>query len=196
MSTLKKALQELRNLQGTIGRMEVSFIDENIFRKNFNMILNPPHHEDRWFSTIAKRNNIDITGYFSEAAVKPLCRLKKSVPNIRLISPELNLSRNQDQRNLRALRKMQDEDIKIKIHKRIHSRLLLSYTIADSNIYGMLLLGSFDLNKEGTNAERRDAGIVTEHPDLVKSDIDYFNNVWEEEYEIKWLDEEYPPKKN
>ena len=87
---------------------------------------------------------------------------------------------------------MQDEGIDIKIHKRLHARFLISYNDSPGGRHGTLLLGSFDFNKEGILGERRDVGILTENPDLVDSAIEYFNRIYNEEYESSSLDEEYP----
>lgn len=49
---------------------------------------------------------------------------------------------------------------------------------ASNPIHGLLILGSFDFNTECIGKERHDAGVKTSHPDLVKSAIDFFNQVW------------------
>ena len=72
---------------------------------------------------------------------------------------------------------------------RTHFRMFL----CRSDKSGLLVLGSFDFNKEGMNEERKDAGIKTSHPDLIESAFDYFNKVWEDEYNSEGLDEMYPP---
>ena len=187
---MRKVWDELDKVKGMVGEFQVHSMDEKKFKRFFDSILNPPRHGNP--DSLIVRKNVDITGYFSEGAVESLCRLK-SKSNIRLITPELNTKRRQDVRNLRALRKMQNEGIEIKIHKRLHARFMIIYNISEKGNYGQLLVGSFDFNKEGITAERRDFGLLTAHPDIVNSAIDYFNKLWNEDFEITTLDEEYPP---
>jgi len=51
-----------------------------------------------------------------------------------------------------------------------------------------LIIGSFDLDQAGLGGNRRDAGIITTHPDLVKSAVEYFETVWEDHYHSTPLD--------
>ena len=79
-----------------------------------------------------------------------------------------------DKKNLEALRKLSKAGVEVKFNNRIHARLLVAYT----KISGLLILGSFDFNTECIGKERYDAGIKTGHPDLIKSAIDFFEQVW------------------
>jgi hypothetical protein len=152
------------------------------------------------YSVIGYKNlegtHIDISGYFSEGIVDILSAKIREGCKIRLLSRELNLKRNpQDRRNLRALKKMQDAGIEIRISARNHSRLLLVYrTEEDTVTRGALVVGSFDFNKECFAHERKDAGIVTKHPDLVKSAVSFFNEIWETPYETETLNAKYLSK--
>ena len=95
----------------------------------------------------------------------------------------LNLNNNQDRKNCRALKTMQEKGIEIKINHRLQSRLFIGYQLLNDDFYGgILIIGSFDFNREGLAGERRDAGIITTHPDLIKSAITFFKELWETEY--------------
>jgi hypothetical protein len=138
----------------------------------------------------------DIIGYFSEGMGQILSQHLSENKNctIRLISPELNTAQHQDKMNLTALRNMQATGIEIRVNTRVHTRLFIGYGECDPNEIGyqVLLLGTFDLNKEGLSGEKINAGILTRHPDLVKSARELFKRVWEEKIETKPLDEAYP----
>jgi len=69
----------------------------------------------------------------------------------------------------------------VKINNRLHARFLVVYTPSPNPPNGLLLIGSFDFNKEGMSRERYDAGIMTRHPDLVNSAIQLFDQIWDEE---------------
>jgi hypothetical protein len=188
---------KLDQVKEELSRFYVVFIDQNQFKTYFDSILNRQDYDDPVH--FKQKENIDIAGYFSEGAVNSLCSLT-NYSKVRLLSPEIRpKSSAQDRRNLRALRKMQSEGIEIKIHKRLHARFLVSYRLSGTRIeraafahaFGQLLLGSFDFNKEGIVGERRDIGILTEHPDLVVA-VKYFEKLWNEDYETSDLDVEYP----
>ena len=86
-------------------------------------------------------------------------------------------------------RAMQGAGAKIKVNQRVHGRMFLCRYQEHK---GVLILGSFDFNKEGMGEERRDVGIKTSHPDLIKSAYKYFNGLWDDEYNCSLLDDEYP----
>jgi hypothetical protein len=194
---------KLDQVKEELSRFYVVFMDQDRFKSFFDSIQNRPDYDDPIH--FKQQENIDVAGYFSESAVNSLCSLL-SYSKIRLLSPEIRpKSSAQDRRNLRSLRKMQDKGIEIKIHKRLHARFLVTYKITGPTIYnrqgitiyeispfGQLLLGSFDFNKEGILGERRDIGILTEHPDLVEAAVRYFDELWNEDSETSKLDEEYP----
>jgi hypothetical protein len=55
----------------------------------------------------------------------------------------------------------------------------------------LLIIGSFDFNTECIGKERLDAGIKTNHPDLVKSALQFFDGIWNTTESIS-LNEKYP----
>ncbi len=181
---------EIRDLSRAIqklARFNVDFIDETGFQ---SFIRELP-------KTLRDYDNFCMAGYFSEAFVQPLIKQRKGLrARIRVLSPELNLKQRRDRNNLKALRKLQDEDIEVKIHSRLHCRMLLAYSHRDiggiPEAYGHVILGTFDYNDEGVNASKRNAGIKTMNPDLLKSAIKYYDELWEEFRDTKSLDEMYP----
>jgi len=128
---------------------------------------------------------ICATGYFSETPMKEFEKLlsyiqSRSYGKVRLICPELNLKDKRDKKNLQALKKIVDAGAEIRVNNRIHARFLVAYSKSKNSILlgGLLILGSFDFNKDCIGLERHDAGIKTRHPDLVKSAIDFFDQIW------------------
>lgn len=100
--------------------------------------------------------------------------------NVRLISPELpSRPSKRDRKNLEVLKKLVNSGVKIRFNHRTHARLLIAYNPkADFN--GLVIIGSFDFNSECIGKERYDAGIKTRHPDLVKSAVELFDQIWNE----------------
>lgn len=88
---------------------------------------------------------------------------------------------------------MQDIGVEIRVHRRLHCRIFIAYTLhPERGFIGHLILGSFDYNDEGVNLTKRNAGIKTMNPDLLKSAIEYFEEIWMEPRDTKSLDEKYP----
>ncbi len=182
-SRFSKLINDANNISKDILGFRVSFYDEALFKKFVNRDVG---------SLCQTFDEICITGYFSDGIAKIITKsLKGLSTRVRIITQEHNLSRKNDKRNLASLRKIQDAGVKIRVNHRTHFRMFL----CKSKTKGLLVLGSFDFNKEGMNEERRDAGIYTTHPDLVESAFEYFNNVWNDEHDSKPLDEAYPDPK-
>ena len=128
-----------------------------------------------WLSIIEELKEICLTGYFSETIRADLESLaQNSYYHIRLISSDFQVGTPRDKKNLEALRKLAKAGVEVKFNNRIHARLLVAHT----KISGLLILGSFDFNTECIGKERHDAGIKTSHPDLIKSAIKFFEQVW------------------
>ncbi len=148
-------------------QFKVEFIDRDKF-KIFcdNLALN-----------LKDLKNILIIGYFSETIRTELENIAKNdYYHIRIISPEFTVGTPREKKNLEALRKLQKVGVEVKFSSRMHDRLL----VAHSSLFALLILGSFDYNTECIGKERYDARIKTTHPDLVKSAIDFFEQVWVE----------------
>ncbi len=118
-----------------------------------------------------------------------------------MICPQFPTQSRRDKKNLEVLKKLADIGIKkthkgevgveIKINNRLHARFLVAYNPEAPKLRGLLLIGSFDFNVEGTSLERHDAGILTEHPDLVKSARNLFDDIWNDSSPIP-LDKAFP----
>jgi len=185
---LRQELGQLGHALKKLSRFSVDFIDEYGFQ-SFIRVL----HE-----TLRDYEHICMAGYFSEAFVQPLIKQKKGLrAQIRVLSPRLDIKKLRDQDNLKALRKLQDEGVNVRIHSRLHCRMLIAYTYTKDEIpraQGHLILGTFDYNDEGVTAKKRNAGIKTMNPDLLKSAVKYFDDLWVEQRDTKSLDEMYPEK--
>ena len=126
-------------------------------------------------------SEVCITGYFSEIIREPLESLITLGQNVRLICQEFppKLSKR-DRKNLEVLKKLVKAGAKIKVNHRAHARLFVAYNPKLGEGRGLLVIGSFDFNFECYGKERYDAGIKTRHPDLVKSAVKLFEEMWTE----------------
>ncbi len=135
-------------------RYNVEFLDDKGFLDFINHLkgVRGTRFSDQYNSEF---RFMDITAYFSEGISDLLCDLSSNRNcKIRLISPPLDLSKKQDSINLTALRKMQDAGIEIRINDTLHARLLVGYNREVSQSNDILLLGSFDFNKEGLSGDK------------------------------------------
>jgi len=174
-SEWEKFRNRIVNLQSYLSWFKVDFFDRDEFRE-FTHNLS---------SRIQGFKEICITGYFSEDVAiqleKAISYGKTTFGNrVRLLCPELDV-KGRDKRNFQALRKVVKTGAEVKINNRLHARFLVVYTPSPNPPNGLLLIGSFDFNKEGMSRERYDAGIMTRHPDLVNSAIQLFDQIWDEE---------------
>lgn len=179
-----KIRNKLEEIQKNILAFQIQFFNETQFKKFTN---------DDLGNLFQSFDEVCISGYFSDGFAKNIIKnLKGLRTRVRIITQEHNLSRPNDRKNLASLRKIQDEEVEIRVNHRTHFRMFL----CRSEKQGLLILGSFDFNKEGMNEERRDAGIYTMHPDLVESAYEYFNNVWNDVHDSSPLDDKYPDLKS
>jgi hypothetical protein len=156
---------KILDLENYILPFKVEFFDRETFKK-FCDNLN---------SNLKNLKEICISGYFSETIRGELENLAQdNFHHVRIISPDFQVGTHRDKKNLEALRKLSKAGIEVKFNYRIHARLLVAY----NSISALLLLGSFDYNTECIGKERYDAGIKTSHPDLAKSAIIFFEQVW------------------
>jgi hypothetical protein len=156
---------KIRDLQADFEQFKIDFIDRESFKKFCdNLALN-----------LKDLKEICITGYFSETIRAELENIAKNdYYHIRIISPDFTVGTPREKKNLEALRKLSKAGVEVKFNSRMHARLL----VAHSSVYALLVLGSFDYNTECIGKERYDAGIKTTNPDLVKSAINFFEQVW------------------
>ena len=78
----------------------------------------------------------------------------------------------------------ENDKIEVRISYWNHARLFLAYnkrenSDVESIFNQFLILGSFDFNDDSFNDKRKDAGIMTRHPDLFNASLTYFDKVWE-----------------
>jgi hypothetical protein len=171
----EELMQRIVNLQSEVNLFKAEFLDRDDFKK----------FADNLRSNISAWHRIYITGYFSEAGRKSLEGiLNISGTNIRLICPYLDVKKTRDRKNLQALKKLAGAGAEIKVNERLHARFLVAYNPVSGHssidYWGLLLIGSFDFNTECLGRERYDAGIKTRNPDLIKSAVKLFEQIWNE----------------
>jgi len=165
----EKFKNKIIHLQSDLAPFEVDFLDRGSFTKFCNNLR----------SELEVYKKIHITGYFSETIREALEHIIKRWEDrkVRLICPEFPVQSRRDKRNLEVLQKLAKAGAEIKFNNRLHARFLVASNPA---LGGLLLIGSFDFNTECIGKERFDAGIMTKHPDLVKSAIELFEQMWSE----------------
>ena len=181
----KEFKDKIVNLQSDVNLFKVQFLDRDGFKK----------FADNLRSNVQGWTKICITGYFSETIRQSLESIIE-VPaySIRSICPYLNIKQVRDRKNLQALRKLAGKGVEIKVNDRLHARFLVAYNKVlkhpSVKYWGLLLIGSFDFNTECIGRERYDAGVKTMHPDLVKSAVELFEQIWTEPESIPLNDYE------
>ena len=163
--------QKIVNLQSDLARFQVDFLDRHSF-KDF---------VDYTSRDIQGYSEVCITGYFSEIIRDSLENMIRLGQNVRLIRQEFpaKLSKN-DRKELEVLEKLVNAGVKIKINHRTHARLFIAHNPKLGEGRGLVVIGSFDFNSDCYGKERYDAGIKTRHPDLVKSSVELFDQIWNE----------------
>jgi len=165
----KKFKDKIIHLQSDLSPFQVDFLDRDSFKRFCDNLRS----EGQGYQEIY------ITGYFSETIRETLQEIAEVKLNlVRLICPEFPIKSQRDRRNLGALKKLAVAGAEIKFNNRLHARFLVAYNPANSR--GLLVIGSFDFNTECIGRDRYDAGIKTRHPDLVKSAIKLFEQIWNE----------------
>jgi hypothetical protein len=164
----KKFKDKIIHLQSDLSPFQVDFLDRDSFKRFC----------DNLRSEVGSCREIYITGYFSETIRETLQEIAKVQSNlVRLICPEFPIKSQRDRRNLGALKKLAVAGAEIKFNNRLHARFLVANNPA---IGGLLVIGSFDFNTECIGRDRYDAGIKTRHPDLIKSAMNLFEQIWNE----------------
>jgi hypothetical protein len=182
MSEGKEYLTLIKQLDEKVNQMysfDVAFIDAKGFRKHIQDIMRNFGTMDFMRGTMHRKlySNIDVTGYFSEGAHDLFCECTKIGTIVRLLTRREKMGQDV----FDTLKTMQKVGVQIKVNDKMHGRLFLSYNIErDPNNNNELVLGSFDFNKEGLTADRRDFGIITRNPDLIDAAKKSFESVWNE----------------
>ena len=175
--TFQKVRDKIIHLQVDLDLFKADFLDRDGFKQFANNLSGNLNYDE-----------VCITGYFSETIRNELENVIKRGCHVRLICPEFpEKLPNRDRKNLQALKKLAQMGAEIKLNYRLHARFLVAYfrqpTIdIDRNEWmnGLLVIGSFDFNTECIGKERYDAGIKTKHPDLIKSAVQLFEQIWRE----------------
>lgn len=164
--------QKIVGLQHDLQLFETTFLDVDGFIDFFT----------NFERELYDMKEVYITGYFSEVIRKKLERVIKTPPkNVRIICPEFpkRWSRREE-KNLMALYELSEAGAKIKVNNRSHARFLVAFYPYQEKVRGKLIIGTFDFNSDCLSRERFDAGIKTSHPDLIRSAIELFNQIWDE----------------
>ena len=174
----EKFRKKIGNIQSDLAPFEVEFLE----RHSFKVFV------DYLSRDVQGLPEICITGCFSDIIQESLECLIRSGSNVSLICPEFQIQSERDKKNLQVLKKLAYEGAKIKINNRLHARFFVAYNPKLSELRGLLIIGSFDFNTEGIGKDRHDAGIKTKHPDLVKSAVKLFEQIWEEPDSVPLLE--------
>jgi len=176
-----KIFKDISGISSLIERFRVDFIDEQEFLKFFAHLKDPsrpgvlndayrivlPHKAGSGFNP----RFIYLTGFLGTQIRDLLCAAS-AYCQIKVIS--------RYNRPAAVLREMAEKGIKVGVNKNAHGRLFIAYGDRNHLEEGLLILG-FDFDKEGLSGERKDAGIITKHPDLMQSAIDFFERIWDDE---------------
>jgi hypothetical protein len=182
--TYEEFRKKIVNLQADWGLFQIEFINKDSF-KDF---------ADHLFDNLSNGcfDEVCVTGYFSETIREQLERFSKMQGHkVRLICQELDPRKPREMKNLGVLRKLCKVGVEVKVNNRIHARFLVAHILGQNETFGLLVIGSFDFNTECIGRERLDAGIKTKHPDLVKSALELFDEIWNTTESIP-LGEMYP----
>lgn len=120
----------------------------------------------------SKRVLICITGYFDNEIVDRLEKILSVGGEVKIIVPKL------EREGTNILRKMTENyGVKVKIHPLLHARIF--YVHRDGQPWGVII-GSGDLTNCCLSGKRFDAAIWSNHPDITKSAVDFFNRAWQD----------------
>lgn len=175
----KKVKEKIAEVQSDLTWLEVEFLDREGFKR----------FADNLCQEIGGYNKICITGYFSEAIRDTLESFARN-HRLKLLSQEFDPNNRRDRQNLEVMHKLSEAGAEIKVNDRLHARFLVAHSPEFPGV-GLLVVGSFDFNKEGMSKERYDAGIKTRNPDLVGSALRLFEQIWSEPESLP-LNEKYP----
>jgi hypothetical protein len=125
----------------------------------------------------SKGVEIYIAGYFDHHLLDKLKKILGNGGKVKIISPELTKSKG-DKTNLDALKRMENVGAEVRIHPMLHARIF--HINWAGNPWGVIV-GSGDIKSDCLGGRRFDAGIWSNYPDIIKSTIDFFNRVWEDE---------------
>jgi len=141
------------------------------FGKEIEGVLSNILHGD------TKDVEIFIMGYFDHDSLDKLKEVLAAKGKVRIIHPELTGSK-QDQGNLDALRRVEKSGAEVRVHPMLHARIF--YLSRDGQPWGVIV-GSGDIKSDCLGGRRFDAGIWSNHPDVIQSAVNFFKRVWDDE---------------
>ena len=170
-----KLIDHITQLQGELNPFRVEFLDKDKFKL----------FADDLYSQVGGYSEVCITGYFSETIRGQLERIL-AAHKLKLVTHELR-NEKRDQKNLEVMKKLVKAGAEVRISDRLHARMLLAHypNVPGWSKLGLLVLGSFDFNVDCIGVERFDAGIKTNHPDLILEAKKLFEHIWSESKPLK-----------
>jgi DNA-binding transcriptional regulator GbsR (MarR family) len=124
----------------------------------------------------SKKVEICIMGYFDHDSLDKLKEVLARKGKVKIVCPDLTTSK-QDQGNLDALKRIEDNGAEVRIHPMLHARIF--YLSRDGQPWGAIV-GSGDIKSDCLGGRRFDASIWSNYPDIIKSVVDFFNRVWDD----------------
>ena len=122
-----------------------------------------------------------IMGYFDQARIDKLKPILEKGTKVKIISPDLNLNKSQDKSNLDALKRMEKYGAEVRIHPMLHARIF--YVLRDGS--SEVVIGSGDIKSDCLGGKRFDAGIRSNHPEIIAETMSFFSRVWDDDGAIK-----------
>ena len=176
-----KIFKDIGEVSSLIKRFRVDFIDEQEFLKFVAHLKDPSLHgalNDTYRIVLPSKAGsgfnprfIYLTGFLGTQIRDLLCEAS-AYCQIKVIS--------RYNKPAAVLREMTEKGIKVGVNKNAHARLFIAYADRDHLEEGLLVLG-FDFDLKGLSGERKDAGIITRHPDLIQSAVIFFERIWNDE---------------
>lgn len=182
--TIRHTNEQLKNLSDKIDRLTSTIEDESYLRPKFLESSPAQRTFGREVEGIltnilqsrSKKVEICIMGYFDHESLDKLKEVLAGGGKVKIIHPELTTSR-QDQGNLDALKRIEDNGAEVRIHSMLHARVF--YLSKDGQPWGAIV-GSGDVKSDCLGGRRFDAAIWSNYPDILKSVVEFFNRVWDD----------------
>ena len=176
-----RIFRDISEVSSLVERFRVDFIDEEEFLKLVAHLKDPSLLgvlNDSYRIVLPSKGGsgfnprfIYLTGFLGTKIRDLLCEASEAGCRIKIITEHTRHG---------ILKKMSEKGIEVGINKKIHARLFVAYVDRDHLEEGLLVLGTFDFDEKGLSGERKDAGIITRHPDLMQSAIDFFDRIWDD----------------
>jgi len=174
---------QLRDLSNKIDRLTSTIEDASYLRPKF-LESSPAQRtfgkqvEGILTSVLQSSAKVEICimGYFDHESLDKMKEILARGGKVKIVHPELSGSK-QDQGNLDALKRIEENGGEVRIHPMLHARIF--YLGRDGQPWGAIV-GSGDIKSDCLGGRRFDAGIWSNYPDIIKSVVDFFNRVWDD----------------